>query len=63
MLKVTAARTSALTTLYYSLSIFQSFMLGVFQLRIFWMRNADKQQLRIIREEKGAGDFFSFTTK
>jgi hypothetical protein len=56
MLKVTAARISALTTLHYSLSSFQSIMLDVLQLRILWMRNANKQQLRIIREENGASD-------
>jgi hypothetical protein len=63
MLKVTAARTSVLTTLHYSLSSFQSIMLHVLQLRILWMRNANKQQLRIIREENGASDLISFTTK
>jgi hypothetical protein len=65
MLIVTFARTSALTTVHFSLSSFQSIMLVVFQLRILWMRHvyADKQHLCIIHEENGAGDFFIFTTK
>jgi len=65
MLIVTAASTSALTTLHYSLSNFQSIMLVVFQLRILWMRHvyADRQHLCIIHEQSGAGYFFSFTTK
>lgn len=65
MLTVTAARTSALTTLHYSLSSCQSIMLVAFQLRILWMRHvyADKQYLCIVHEKNGAGHFFSFTTK
>lgn len=39
MFTVTPAITSALTTLLYSLSNFQSVMLVVFQLRILWMRH------------------------